>query len=349
MDDHLLEEVSTRLDADPDLDLDVRHLIDAALLDELDAEACKARRTPPRSPVVETPSERVYVGSVSVAGFRGVGPESRLSLNPGPGLTLVVGRNGSGKSSFAEGLELLLTGDNQRWSSRKAKEWRSGFRNVHVSAAVRLEAELLIEGAKASRARRSWGKDDELGNGAFSLTVNGTTHSSLSAVGWDQPLQAYRPFLSYNEVGSILDKGPSTLFDSLNPILGLAELNDAADRLKAQQNELKGAAKEVKASLKEIRAKLGELDDERAKAAGKALAGYKWKLDDAASLIQQGAGEDGECQARLPSSVVGTEPRDHRCYCGSVEKHPRTAACSCCVSRPLAQLVPLPLAQLAQI
>src|SRR5262249_834986 len=49
----------------------------------------------------------VYVSSIRVEGFRGVGEAATLSIPPGPGLTLIVGRNGSGKSSFAEGLEFL--------------------------------------------------------------------------------------------------------------------------------------------------------------------------------------------------------------------------------------------------
>jgi hypothetical protein len=63
---------------------------------------------------------------ITAQGFRGIGPEATLDLTPSPGLTLVVGRNGSGKSSFAEGLELLLTGDTYRWSQR-SKVWRDGL------------------------------------------------------------------------------------------------------------------------------------------------------------------------------------------------------------------------------
>ena len=48
---------------------------------------------------------KVFLQGIRVRGFRGIGPESTLSIAPGPGLTLVVGRNGCGKSSFAEAAE----------------------------------------------------------------------------------------------------------------------------------------------------------------------------------------------------------------------------------------------------
>ena len=41
-----------------------------------------------------------YLPSLTVGGFRGIGKPATLSLQPGPGLTVIVGRNGSGKSSF---------------------------------------------------------------------------------------------------------------------------------------------------------------------------------------------------------------------------------------------------------
>src|SRR5438132_3628645 len=45
-----------------------------------------------------------YLTAIEVEGFRGVGETATLAIGPGPGLTLVVGRNGSGKSSFSEAL-----------------------------------------------------------------------------------------------------------------------------------------------------------------------------------------------------------------------------------------------------
>ena len=40
-------------------------------------------------------------------------------------------------------------------------------------------------------------------------------------------LVTFRPFLSYNELGSLLDEGPSKLYDALSSILGLEDLVEA--------------------------------------------------------------------------------------------------------------------------
>lgn len=40
-----------------------------------------------------------YLTSLTVEGFRGIGPATTVDFVPGPGLTVVAGRNGSGKSA----------------------------------------------------------------------------------------------------------------------------------------------------------------------------------------------------------------------------------------------------------
>ena len=90
-----------------------------------------------------------YLAAVHVTGFRGVGERATLPICPGPGLTLVTGRNGSGKSSFAEAAEVALTGTCGRWSSRTAV-WRAGWRNLHTSDETDTTVDLVTSGVNGS-------------------------------------------------------------------------------------------------------------------------------------------------------------------------------------------------------
>ena len=86
--------------------------------------------------------------SISVQGFRGIGAGVALHLQAGPGLTVVTGRNRSGKSSFAEAAEIALTGDNMRWSERTAV-WKEGWRNLHQPDPAVIEVKLAEDGQPA--------------------------------------------------------------------------------------------------------------------------------------------------------------------------------------------------------
>ena len=133
---------------------DVKDLVVGALLDELDAAIGGGLDAPVReasAPVESGPPANAYLGEIKVRGFRGIGPESVLPLQPGPGLTLVVGRNGSGKSSFAEAAELALTGECSRWANRKAKIWQEGWSNLHATEPPRISVDLALEGEPCTR------------------------------------------------------------------------------------------------------------------------------------------------------------------------------------------------------
>ena len=138
--------------------------------------------------------------------------------------TLIYGANGSGKSSFAEALELLLTGDTFRWSGKKSKVWKDGWRNLHHPTAA-LHAELILEGEKApATITRKWANEAPLEAVETSVQVQGKPKTDLASLGWTQALVTHRPFLSYNELGSMLEEGPSKLYDALASILGLDDL-----------------------------------------------------------------------------------------------------------------------------
>ena len=279
MDANLQSNVLDRLQREIGLPDKVPELVLAALLGEI--EECLGGKTPSEPSPEPTEAEepvRAYIDSITVQGFRGIGPKAELPLTPGPGLTLVVGRNGSGKSSFAEALELLLTGDNQRWSSDRSKIWKEGWRNLHQPETAKIEAILLIDGqAGAFIASQQWSANDGLEDSEATVTHDGKTNP-IRQLGWEQPLATYRPFLSYNELGSMLEEGPSKLFDALASILGLEDLVAAADALKEARSSRNKAHKRVKDKLKELRASLEVHDDDRAAQCLAAIKGTKWDL-----------------------------------------------------------------------
>lgn len=238
----------------------------------------------------EAPSSHpgAYLASLMVEGFRGVGAIQSLSFAPGPGLTLVVGRNGSGKSSFAEALEVLFTGDSRRWEGR-SKIWKEGWRNLHRPHPTSVEASLLVEGQGSTKVRATW--DDGAPLETFKTVVQpkGKPKTSFQALGWTGALISYRPFLSYNELGSMLDEGPSKLYDALSLVLGLEDLvsgqNSLAEARLDRQKTFKLADQQRQVLLEQLKQWLENEADDRARTCLDALNSRDWRLEELEKVL----------------------------------------------------------------
>ncbi|MBB5153633.1 AAA family ATPase [Saccharopolyspora phatthalungensis] len=259
------EVVLDRVAEDSTLPEPAKELVLAALegSEELDAwlsgtHAVSSRRdSQPR-----TGARGVFLRSISVTGFRGVSSRATLHVEPGPGLTLVAGRNGSGKSSFAEAAELALTGGNARWNDKPAV-WQKGWRNLHHTGQSSVELELVAEGAKPTHITWSWA-DDNLSTGEWSQHAHGEKRRPHPAAQWQEELVAYRPFLPYSELGKLINGRPSDLYDSLHRLLGLDSVRDAIKRLSERERTHRDHAKDVRCEREQLRDDCLALNDERA-------------------------------------------------------------------------------------
>ncbi|HEX5541643.1 MAG TPA: AAA family ATPase [Micromonospora sp.] len=276
----LVELIFDRLNDDHDVPSETAEVILAALSSDDDLAAALDGQTTELATqqAAAGPPAHLYLDSVTVAGFRGIGPERKLAIEPGPGLTLVVGRNGSGKSSFAEAIELTLTGDSARWAARTSV-WRTGWRNLHAPHPCAITVELRVDGqATPIRVRRSWPDGGDLADAQATVT-GGDGADSLERLGLARPLELYRPFLSAAELGKLVNGTPSELFDALYAILGLESLIAADRRLREAIRPLETSIKETRERRGTLHAELDGIDDERAKRAAPVLAEPQPKLD----------------------------------------------------------------------
>jgi recombinational DNA repair ATPase RecF len=282
--------------------LDGRDALEAALA----GGALAARAPDTRAPVALAGA---HLQSFTVEGFRGIGPPQTLELRPGPGLTLVVGRNGSGKSSFAEGLEVLLTGESLRWKER-ASVWREGWRNLHHPQAS-LAATFLVEGERGPCVvTRRFGPDGDLA-GPVEVQRPGRPAAEFEELGWRGALRTHRPFLSYNELGSLLDEGPSKLYDALSSILGLEALVQALQALSESRRAREKAQKEIGETRETLLERLRGFSDSRAAQIAAALEAKHVDLDAVeAALGGIAAGGGGDAGTDVLRAIAALEPPD---------------------------------------
>ena len=250
--------------------------------------------------VVAAPAA-VYLAAIEVEGFRGIGPPTTLHIDPGPGLTLVVGRNGSGKSSFSEALEMVLLGTNQRWEQR-VKVWRDGWQNLHHRHS-RVSAQFTVDGRRQPLdVGRVWKEGD--GVDGSTLIVDGKP-ASPDSLGWAQQLAGYPPLLSHNELEHALDREQSKLYDALAGILGLGDLAAAQQVLQRARLSREHDAKEARDALPALRALLDRTSDERAAVVRAALSSKTWDLDVVASTVGGDAQSDERSVLRKLRDLAG--------------------------------------------
>jgi len=250
---------------------------------QLIAQACG----PPRAPADALP---VWLRSIEVEGFRGIGPPAVLELAPEPGLTVVVGGNGSGKSSFAEALELLMTGAVKRWTKRP-RAWTDTWQCLHHDGPTRLAAEL----ENGSRLERTWER--------------GAPYEECLPpdAAWTGALDSFRPFLSYAELATMFATLTS-LYQALSPVLGLGDVDDVLRRLASERLALEKRSTLAKAKLSNLHLRLDRQEPRQAAV----LAALRYRDLDAIAKLVAAADEPVTAAMRRMAQLVLPDHVDAR-------------------------------------
>lgn len=174
-------------------------------LSAIAADSDKTRST------VENEHASAYLRSISAEGFRGIGPQTELTVEDGPGLTVVYGANGSGKSSFVEALDVLLTGGTGRFDGR-GPEWRGAWANLHEPASGSLQATFTFAAATGDSSsvtlKRSW-----TGSRFMAAAYDESPSKQMARLGWLAALDEFKPVLGYEELGPLFEEDVIVQYD----------------------------------------------------------------------------------------------------------------------------------------
>lgn len=285
----LMEVVFDAIDADHELADEAKYLVLAALEgekalgDQLDGVTLLQARRAAHGDIAEDPVG-AFLTSIEVAGFRGIGPKSELTLHPAPGITIVSGRNGSGKSSFAEALEFAVTGTSYRWEN-KAALWKDTWQNLHDSSQCSVRVGLTVEGSEPTVVGVDWVKDASLKeNTTWTQIGKAKRTDGTDALGWKSAVELHRPILSYDEIGGLIEDSPSALYDALAKLLGLEEIADAEKRIAAALKLARAPRQQAKDELTTLKRIVAESTDERAATAAALLKKRSIDVDAVVSL-----------------------------------------------------------------
>nr|WP_218909368.1 AAA family ATPase [Nocardiopsis sinuspersici] len=270
---------------------EIRSWVAAALWGDDALEArLKGEQVPEPEPEPADTSRirRAYLTGIRVQGFRGIGRPAELTFGAGPGLTVIVGRNGSGKSSFAEAAEAALTGRNPRWDAMPTG-WRDGWRNLHYDERTEASVDIHIAGDPGStRISRRW-TGESVRSARGEVVHPGGEVSSLRTLEWGENLVRYRPFLSYDELGRTVSGRSAELYDTLTSLLGLSSLAEAERRLAKVCDGLVRRRDRPSRELRHLLDRLRESSDPRADQAVRLLTSSYFDMD----ALRRLAADDG--------------------------------------------------------
>lgn len=172
---------------------------------------------------------------IELQGFRSFG-SAKQTINLPDSVAALWGNNSQGKTSLAEAIEFLLTGQTSRREllGSSKEEFSDSLRNAHVAAnqGVIVEAEILCPNGKTHHLRRTLTEDySRSGTGCTSkieidgkVCADGDIEKQLGLRLLQPPLRA--PVLTQHTLGYVFSTSPTERANFFRSVLDIQDLED---------------------------------------------------------------------------------------------------------------------------
>lgn len=173
----------------------------------------------------------LYLKQVTLTDFRSFGKGQTIDIPGGPGVLLVAGPNGLGKTSLVEAVEWVLTDTVRRFGDRyKAPQLRKSLgRNVRGKPSLPRVSLAFTDGSNVTRGLR----DAPNPRTILSLLVDPSWTKPLATL---DALSAYlgqTHFFSQSPSLRMTERDPKTRWDELSGVTGAAQVDGILKRLGA--------------------------------------------------------------------------------------------------------------------
>lgn len=182
----------------------------------------------------------MYLSRVEISDFRAFPPDFMFDLMPGPGVTLLVGQNGLGKSTFIEAIEWCLTGGVRRLTDLQDGRSRSTDFLRRRSPDGTQANEYFVQLTYASEPTVQFRRHTKTGltsPNAATAPTNAEVISALKAENWKEPITDVSTylrlthFLSQSVDQRFAARGSDERWQALAAPAGSERLNAARERL----------------------------------------------------------------------------------------------------------------------
>ena len=268
-DDSLKDTVLTRADQDPSLSEQGRFVVLAALdspedlvdaLGGADADEGNAHGRTSR----DRDARRRIPSVDHCAGLPGHRSESHGTAAARAGSDRDCGSKWFGQVHPGRGHRACADGSKLSVGQQKGV-WSQAWRNLHAGDPAEIRIEIAEEGSGTTTIGVDWPSGDDVEVDAEKAGSSAVARKERPRVlGWETALEMYRPLLSYDELGHILEGTPSHFYDQLHRLLGLEQLTEAMQRLDAEVKQLRKPSADLKRVRDELKPVLESHPDPRA-------------------------------------------------------------------------------------